>query len=145
MAGMSHRVLFWQQKREGVEGLLYWNTTYWNPDRGCDDPWESMMTVENINPALRGDGSLLYPGKKVGVDGPISSQRLEIIRDGIEDFDYLTLAEQWLGGDATREYVSRLCASLTEWEQDPATLELVRRELGTALEASISAGRAPCD
>ena len=141
MPGMSHRVLFWQQKREGVEGLLYWNTTSWNPDQGCDDPWESMMTVKSINPALRGDGSLLYPGKKVGVDGPVSSQRLEIIRDGIEDFEYLTLAERWLGRNAAREYVARLCTSLTEWEQDPLKLEQVRRELGTALEKS-AAGRA---
>jgi hypothetical protein len=144
MPGMSHRVLFWQQKREGVDGLLYWNTTYWNPDRGCDDPWETMMTVKNINPALRGDGSLLYPGKRVGVDGPVSSQRLEIIRDGIEDFEYLTLAEQWLGRDVTGEYVARICTSLRQWEHDPAKLEQVRRELGDALEKAALARPAPC-
>ena len=30
MPAMSHRVLFWQQKRENIEGLLYWSTTWWS-------------------------------------------------------------------------------------------------------------------
>ena len=33
MPAMSHRVLFWQQKRENIEGLLYWETAWWNPRR----------------------------------------------------------------------------------------------------------------
>ena len=134
MSAMAHRTLFWQQKREGVQGLLYWSTTYWNPSAGTADPWQDMATVKDINPNIHGDGSLLYPGKQVGVDGPVSSLRLEMIRDGIEDFEYLTLAEQRLGPEAASKYVARVCRSLTDYEQDPARLETVRRELGTELE-----------
>ena len=66
-----------------------------------------MATVKEINKNIRGDGSLFYPGKKVGVDGPVSSQRLEMIRDGLEDFDYLELADAWLGKQVTRDFVAR--------------------------------------
>ena len=141
MPAMSHRVLFWQQRREGLQGLLYWSTTWWNPNDGCDDPWESMMTVRSINPDIRGDGSLFYPGKRVGIDGPVSSQRLECIRDGAEDFEYLTLADQRLGPGAAAQYVARICTSLKEWEHDPLKLEAVRRELGEALEKATVGAR----
>ena len=143
MSGMAHRMLFWNQWREGVQGLLYWSTTWWNPNPavGTADPWSDMATVKDINPDIAGDGSLFYPGTKVGVDGPVSSQRLEIIRDGIEDFDYLTLAGQRLGPEATREYVARLVRSLTDYEQDPLRLEAVRRELGAALEKATREAR----
>lgn len=128
LSAMNHRLLFWQQKRENVEGLLYWNTTWWNPD-SLSDPWASMMTVKEINPDLRGDGSLFYPGKQVGIDGPVSSIRLEMIRDGLEDFDLLTLVEKKKGEDLVREYTARLARSLTDFEEDPAVLERTRREM----------------
>ena len=36
-----------------------------------------------------GDGSLLYPAKKFGSTEPISTLRLESIREGQEDYEYL--------------------------------------------------------
>lgn len=134
MDAMQHRMLFWQQKMKGVQGLLYWETAYWNASHGCPDPWETMTTLTHVNPTLMGDGSLLYPGKKVGIDGPVSAQRLEVIRDGIEDFEYLTLAEERLGKGATHEYIAKLVRSLTDYERDPKKLECVRKELGEKLE-----------
>ena len=136
MPAMAHRMLFWHQKRDNVDGLLYWSTTYWMPWAGCDDPWKSMMTVKHINPNIFGDGSLLYPGKAVGIDGPVASQRLAVIRDGIEDFDYLCLAEELIGRDATAGYARRLAKSLTEYDLDPWKLDKVRRDLGNAIEAA---------
>ena len=112
MPAMSHRVLFWQQKRENIEGLLYWETAWWNM-ANVKDPWTDMATVKEINKNIRGDGSLFYPGKTVGVDGPVSSQRLEMIRDGLEDFDYLTLADAWLGKKVTRDFVARIAKDMT--------------------------------
>jgi hypothetical protein len=38
-----------------------------------------------------GDGFLLYPGKPVGHDGPVSSVRFEQAREGVEDYEYLYL------------------------------------------------------
>ena len=133
---MRHRMLFWQQKREGIDGLLYWSTTYWNPAEGCDDPWKSMQTVKSINPNLSGDGSLLYPGNKVGVDGPVPSLRLAVIRDGIEDFDYLCMAEEAIGHEATMGYIRRIAKDLQDYTTDPWAMEKVRRELGKVIEST---------
>jgi hypothetical protein len=91
--------------------------------------------MDTIGTGYYGDGSLLYPGKKVGIDGSV---RLEALRDGLEDFDYLTLAEQKLGAAATRKFVARIARSLTDFEQSPAQLEQVRRKLGDALEKAMT-------
>ena len=40
-----------------------------------------------------GDGQILYPGKDMK---PIPSIRLEIIRDGIEDYEYFVILEKLL-------------------------------------------------
>ena len=122
---MAHRLLFWQQKRENIEGLLYWDTTWWNP-ASTQNPWADMATVKDINPNIHGDGAILYPGKQVGVDGPVSSIRLEMIRDGLEDFDYLTLVDARLGKDVTRGFLAKMAHKLTDFEQDPLALERVR-------------------
>ena len=95
---LEHRMLMWQNYLYDVSGLLYWCTTYWAQ---TEDPWANMATWHG----LYGDGSLLYPGKKVGIDGPVSSIRLEVIRDGLEDYKYLWLLEQKIGRDAVKEYV----------------------------------------
>lgn len=137
MDAMSHRTLPWQQKREGFQGLLYWQTTYWEK-KFIQDPWQEMDT---IGTGYYGDGSLLYPGNKVGVNGPVTSVRLEVLRDGLKDYDYLALTDRWLGPDATPGYVAKIVRGLTDFEHDPLKLESVRRELGAALE---KAAAAPC-
>ncbi len=62
MEAIAHRILMWQQKKYKVDGLLYWSTNYWGE---TSDPWEDMATVKKINPDIYGDGSLIYPGKKL--------------------------------------------------------------------------------
>jgi hypothetical protein len=130
--GMAHRALLWQQKRWGIDGLLYWATNYWPKTLG--DPWENMDT---IGTGYFGDGSLLYPGKKVGIDGPVSSIRLEVLRDSLEDYDYLSLADRRLGAEATKGFVARIARSSTDYERNAAAFELVRRELGAAIEKAV--------
>ncbi|MDW8289565.1 MAG: DUF6067 family protein [Armatimonadota bacterium] len=134
MDGVAHRILFWQQKLYGVQGLLYWNTIWWNPTSTAD-PWQDIATVKEINPNVYGDGSLVYPGKRVGVYGPVTSIRLELLCDGAEDYEYLTLYEKAFGEAATREVIRELTRSLTEFESDPAKLEAVRERVGRALDA----------
>ena len=136
MPAMSHRTLPWQQKREALQGLLYWDVTFWPKTLG--DPWENMDT---LGTGYYGDGSLLYPGKKVGIDGPVSSLRLEVFRDGLEDFDYLAIADRLLGPDVTKGYVARVARNLTDYQRDPTKLEQVRRELGDAIEKAMTQPR----
>jgi hypothetical protein len=92
--------------------------------------------VKWINPNLYGDGSLLYPGKKVGIDGPVSSIRLECIRDGIEDYSYLWLLEQKAGRDAVLPYVRKLTTEWKDFTRDPALFKAVREEIAAQIEKS---------
>jgi hypothetical protein len=140
MDGIDHRILFWQQKMFGVQGLLYWNTIWWDPN-STQDPWEDIATVKNINPQVYGDGSLVYPGKRAGVYGPVTSIRLELICDGTEDYEYLTLYEKEFGENATQEAIRELTRSLTEFEKDPKKLEAVRDRIARALDARYSRRR----
>ncbi|HQK93060.1 MAG TPA: DUF4091 domain-containing protein [Armatimonadota bacterium] len=131
MSGLSHRLLFTQLWRLGVEGLLYWSTTYW---AAVADPWTDMTTVPDINKSIYGDGSLLYPGKPVGIDGPVASIRLKIIRDGIEDYEYLRLLAQRRGMLAAHRAAEALCPSLSQYTRDPATFAFLRHKIAREIE-----------
>lgn len=72
--GTLSRVLFWQQYMYNVDGVLYWAVNDW---QGGSE-WRTMDCGFAF-----GDGRLLYCGAKYKIRGPISSIRLEIIRDGI--------------------------------------------------------------
>lgn len=130
MQGILHRLLFWQQMQKQVEGLLYWSTNWWIKDTGTADPWTDMATVKDIDPDLYGDGSLFYPGP----EGPLPSFRLECIRDGIEDYEYLKMAEERLGRDFVNDTIRQVTTSLTEYDTDEEHFEEVRIRLGQALE-----------
>ena len=67
----------------------------------------------------------------------ITSLRLKIVRDGIEDFDLFTLAEKVLGRDALVEKILSVTPSLVEVAADGDTFAAVRAEIGCALEAAL--------
>jgi hypothetical protein len=79
-AGIDHRILFWQTWALGIKGMHYWNVNYTQVGQ---DPYLDLIDSVPTN----GDGFLVYPG----AEGPVNSIRWEIIRDGIEDYDYLCL------------------------------------------------------
>ncbi len=117
------RILFWQQKDLDIEGFLYWETTYWAE---CGDPWTNPLTTPSTGMTSFGDGSLFYPGE----DGPISTLRLEAITDGVEDFEYLTIAEEMFGSEYVDGVIDQVTTSLTKYTRDPDVFGEVRRVLG---------------
>ena len=121
------RLLLWMQKYYGVQGLLYWSVNAWDPYLNV---WD-----RTVPRCTDGDGYLFYPGTKLGITAPIGSIRLECLRDGLEDFDYLTLLEQKIGSAQMKAYIARLVRSRTDYEKDPAKLLAVRREIATILSA----------
>lgn len=132
---VKHRMMFWQNFAADYTGFLYYATcNLWE----YADPWTNSITfaeafVNNTGADQAGDGLLLYPGPPVGEDGPVGSIRLKCVTDGIDDFDYLTLAAEKLGEEKAKEYVSRISTSFTEYSLDPEELYNVRNELGEAL------------
>lgn len=128
-------MMFWQNFSADYQGFLYYATcNLWN----YADPWTNSITfaeafVNNSGADEAGDGLLVSPGPPVGEEGPVGSLRLKCVTDGIDDFDYLTLAAEKLGTETAKEYVSRLSNSFTDYTLDAEELYEVRRELGEAL------------
>lgn len=134
MDGPSHRALPWMNWKYNCKGFLYWSTTWWRPGGvGSDRPWEDQATSKDVDKDLYGDGSLLYPGKQVGVDGPVSSIRLELLREGLEDYEYLVLLEKKIGRAGAEEFVSRLISKPNKFSHDPAKWAAVREAIGEEL------------
>jgi hypothetical protein len=79
---------------EGITGLLYGQgtTTY-----AKGNPLVS-------NDKAKGSYVLIYPGK----NGPIASARLEVLREGIEDWEILNVARHKHGATAVRKLLSGL-------------------------------------
>lgn len=90
----------WITWKYGMDGILYWAVNFW---RQTHNPWEDPVTYLSgffcsEGGILNGEGSMLYPGNSVqrftgqqNVAGPVSSIRFELLREGIEDYEYLWL------------------------------------------------------
>ncbi|MBN1344331.1 MAG: DUF4091 domain-containing protein [Phycisphaerae bacterium] len=131
--GLDHRIVYWQLWRYALTGTLYWCVNYWKVD-----VWQDPMSY----PGGNGDGSLYYPGKT----GPIESIRLELTRDGIDDYDYLrlladlvanppkTTSPELIQKAKTLLDVSEICRSFKEYVSDVSVLENRRLALADMIE-----------
>jgi Glycoside hydrolase 123, catalytic domain len=129
---VDHRMLFWQAWALGATGFYYGNAADWSRESHAD-----------VTPA-NGYGLLVYPSEK----GPVPSLRLEAMRDGIEDYDYLTMLVARLAkaGERpelagvvadirARTELSGLMQGMTEYTRDPAALAAKREIIGDAIVA----------
>ncbi len=132
MQGVKNRSIFWQAELYGVNGFLYWSSTFWDQ---IADPWNDANTVKWLTPYVYGDGSLLYSGRQVGVDGPCSSLRLEAVRDGIDDFELIQLAKKAGATDAQiKKIVNIVAKSITDYSTRDEDIVKARRELAKIIE-----------
>lgn len=128
---MDLRVMCWGNYRYGAVGSLYWRANYWSE---CSpDPWTDMDTCKSLGGGFYGEGSLIYPGYQVGIRGPVSSIRLETLRDSLEDYQYLWLLEQKAGRERVMQYVERLITSWNSYSKDPDLLTTFREEIAKEL------------
>ncbi len=163
------RVWLWQTFKRKISGVLVWDTVYWTSSAAYPDPdhpqnpyadpmgWVSgYSTPAGVRrPWGNGDGRFLYPPEAAAtgrqdrevLDPPVSSIRLEMLRDGIEDYEYLAMLTRLLAakGDglpaARRRAVEALTGvppeitrTMTDFTHDPAPIEARRKRLGEAIE-----------
>ncbi len=102
----------------------------WRPNPIIDgtDPYLDWKPTTVWN--MTGDGCLTYPMAA----GPASSIRLENIRDGLEDYDYLAILADAQGRETANGYVERLVKTMTDFSRDPAALAAVRDEIADRIE-----------
>lgn len=147
--GIEHRALGWMAFRYGSVGLAHWNSTFWQK---TPDPWTRLPRGEENpeNPKIAGDGSLLYPARgssrhtgQPDPDVAVSSLRLEMLREGSEDYELLDLLRQ-RGQDALANQIAGgLVKSLQQFERQPAEYRLARRKLAAAVQDQSSISSTP--
>jgi len=161
--GTELRVWLWQTWQRNIEGILIWQTNYWTSSAAYPDPknpqnpyldpmsWVSGYSTPKgrKRPWGNGDGRFIYPPEAAAdahppapvLDGPVDSIRWEMLRDGIEDYEYLTMLkalldrkEQKLSPRQARYYrsllevPSEITTDMTIFTKDPAPIEK-RRDL----------------
>lgn len=111
--GVNHRSIFWQMFKNDIEGFYYWGYNYWNTYLEGEvraatlvnenNPWNDPTSASPATTLAlfeNGDGRLLYPPRDYAVtmqplpnELPVPSIRWELIREGIEDYDYFCYLE----------------------------------------------------
>jgi len=127
----------WVLKHFGFTGTEWWAINYWP-----SDPWTKPNQYEVFN----GGGFFLYPnpdGK-----GVIDSLRWDCYRDGVDDYDYLTLLEQatdrvagklgmaqrFSGRSAVRVFAGGVAPGIDEFAEDPEGLMRLRDQVARLIE-----------
>jgi hypothetical protein len=140
---VGNRIFQWLAWKGGIEGELYFNMDEsfgrGGPALEKDlekerekDPWETQLLFGG-----NGDGTLFYPGKTSRIGGdtdiPIESIRLKLIREGLEDYEYLHLCERFGLKELATRVAAGLASSLYQWDHRPESLYAYRRQMGEAL------------
>ena len=169
------RVWHWQTWQRDIVGTLVWQANYWTsgaayPD-GHQNPYEDPMgwvsgysTPKGTKrPWGNGDGRFLYPpltaatpeiaGEGPVLDSPVSSIRLEMLREGVEDYEMLYLLRsllerhgESLADEARARYLALLevppsiTAEMTTFTTDPEPIHARRTEIAEAIERLLQPG-----
>ncbi len=147
---INHRILLWQIWKYGLDGLLYYGTVFWcqnSPHATLDDIDQDGTPKQSWQGAW-GMGVLVYPGGKSIEDEPQPSLRLEIIRDGIEDWEYFYILREQVNTLRARgastplleqaeellHIPPGLVGSLTDFTDNPSTILAYRRQVAEIIQ-----------
>jgi hypothetical protein len=140
--GIDARIVGWLSWKAGVFGFEYWSASHWGDNlgrlpRGYLDEIESEWQANTFQ-RYNGDGYLLYPGPG---GKPLSSIRLENLRDGFEDWELLALLKK-KDGERAEDLLSLkgLCEEDMSFNPNPVALMATRRQVAEALTAGDGAG-----
>jgi MYXO-CTERM domain-containing protein len=123
-SGVRNRAMQWLAFRYRLAGELYYEVT----QAYGHDPWTNQWDFSG-----NGDGTLFYPGTPAKIGGtthvPVASIRLKLIREGMEDYEYLKLLSD-AGDDAlAREIAAGLFPNPYSTEVAPAALMAARERI----------------
>ena len=164
------RVWNWQTWQRDIVGTLIWETVHWTsptafPDKPQNPYQDPMGYVADgsMPPGTKqywgnGDGRFLYPPLSAAVPGlsgqdpviepPVSSIRLEMLREGVEDYEYLCILRERLAAHRAKlpmERVRRMedllqvpasiTTEMTRFTNDPAPIYARRSQIAEAIES----------
>jgi len=168
--GTELRLWLWQTWQRNIKGILVWQSNYWTSPTAFPDPAHPQNPYEDPmgwrtgystpkgekRPWGNGDGRFIYPPpaaadgrpSKPVLEGPVDSIRWEMLRDGIEDYEYMAMLQRLLKAKANklsgtqRDNYARLLQvptditeDMTTFTKDPAPMEAHRGRVARAIEA----------
>lgn len=141
-SAMHNRIFQWLGWRYRIQGELYFDVNY-AYGRYSAFIGEKVDVLESVLYfGGNGDGTLFYPGRPEQIGGahhiPLDSIRLKMIREGMEDYEYLVAARA-RGGDVDK-IVEVLVSNINTWVDDPDLLFRLRSKL-----ASLAQGKSVVD
>jgi hypothetical protein len=160
------RIWLWQTWKYKVDGILVWHANYWtrplaSSDREPQNPYRDTMSypaadgrsVSDSGYWGNGDGRFLYPPKSVfdgqkSIDGPVNSIRWEMLREGIEDYEYFWLLNAQVNrlknldpqnplireAEGFLDVPETIVVNITDFSTDPAPIYAHRSELARMIE-----------
>lgn len=133
----------WITARYKMDGILYWALNFWSQ---TPDPWLDAVTfisgfVCSDGGVLNGEGSVIYPGDQTekytgqpNVNGPVSSIRFELLREGIEDYEYLWMLKDAGDEQFAEEQVRNMVIDVSSFSRNLHQLYIARKEMARRLE-----------
>lgn len=124
------RLIGWMTWMERADGYLFWLVNGWNSQAKLDES-ATYFPDWDVSNALDapGDGMFIYPGK----NGVLPGIRLANVRDGVEDYEWLQLAERRGGRMDAEAAAKSIIRTMTDFERDPGKLRTARRQVADAI------------
>lgn len=137
----------WITAKYQMDGILYWAINWWSETA---NPWLNANTFHSgflcsDGSILNGEGSLWYPGDYVerytgqpNVNGPVSSIRFELLREGIEDYEYLSMLKKLGDNSFAAKQVENLVVDVKAFSRNVADLYSARKTMAERIEALLN-------
>jgi hypothetical protein len=126
-AAVRNRIMEWLTWKYGMQGELYFSTD--EAFSRKQDPWTNVNLFGG-----NGDGTLFYPGRPDVIAGtthvPIESIRLKLIREGLEDYEYLSILTKLTDFKTVADHVNTFIRRTYDFDQDSRSLYAVREWMG---------------
>lgn len=141
---MRVRIYPWLSFKYGIGGDLYYSVT----GQYANDPWNSLWAYGG-----NGDGTLFYPGvANLAADSlpsatrgqhtpaiggahdiPIESIRLKMLREGMEDYEYLNMLKNLGAGAWAQSEVNTIATNTYTYDQNENDMYAVREALANKI------------
>ena len=164
--GIELRVWLWQAWKYGLDGIYIWSTNYWmspllHSGNELQNPYLDPMSYQSgyglpvgyVGYWGNGDGRFLYPpvegldGSK-SIEGPVNSIRWEMLREGIEDYEYFWVLrdqiEKLKAEDPENQLLrevegylmvpTSIVSNMTDFTKDPELLSVHRTDVAQSIE-----------
>jgi len=122
-SGAKNRAMQWVAFLEGATGELYYETAHKLPSA-----WKDVFDFNG-----NGDGTLFYPGTPAAIGGttqvPVASIRMKLIRQGMQDYEWLKLVADAGDADFARRVAREVVPAAYRVGDDGAAFDSARLKL----------------